>query len=419
VTSDYAGKVVKCAKCKHRLRVPQPPGAPAQPKPQDDLAVLKAAQEQPAADEGGMPDMGDMNELLQLEASAPSLEDPLQLSPLEEPGADSSAQDYESQFPTRQSYQANGGKEKKKNKLVVPIVIGAVCIVLLVIGYVAVNSFLNSLTSTLDTIDDSQAGANYDEVQQFTEDYIALLADGNIDAAIEKLSPDVKVTTGKDQIERLANLVGKNEIVEWEIVSEHCEEGLRGNQYYLWYKLRYAEDIQVFIASVRQVDEGFTIDGIAAEGSMGRTEVIGQQSFIELSEMAMKSKFSETEDIGAIGAFAAKSFCGIMVVILILALIQIISWWVLFEKAGRPGWAAIVPFYNIFVLADIGEQTTWVACGACFGGIIPIAGPIVEIACWIMISFGVAKTFERSILFGIGLFLLPFIFFPILAFSRD
>jgi hypothetical protein len=53
----------------------------AQPKPQEDLAPLRLAPQQPAADEGGMPDLGDMNDLLQLEASAPSLEEPLQLKP--------------------------------------------------------------------------------------------------------------------------------------------------------------------------------------------------------------------------------------------------------------------------------------------------------------------------------------------------
>ena len=418
VPPSYGGKVVRCAKCKHRLRVPQPHGAAAQPKPQDDLAVLKAAQEQPAADEGGMPGLGDMNDLLQLEASAPAVEDPLQLSPLEEPAADSRAQDYTDQFPTRPSYQADGGEEKKKNKLVVPIVIAAVCIVVLVIGYVVVSSFMSSFTSTLDTVE-SQAGANYDEAKQFTRNYISLLADGDIEAAIEILSPDVKAAPGKDQIETLAKLIGTSEIVEMKLGPIHYEQDLESEHYYLWYTLNYDRDVALFIASVRQVDEEFTIDGIALGGSLGSSVVIGPLTELELTDKAMKGIIPEMEEIGAIGALVAKSFCGIMVVILIIVLIQIISMWVLFEKAGQPGWAAIIPFYNIFVLAEIGEQTTWVAVGACFGGFIPIVGAIVEIACWIMISVGVAKTFERSVLFGIGLFLLPFIFYPILAFSRD
>lgn len=419
VSPDYAGKVVRCAKCKHRLRVPQPHGVAAKPKPQDDLAPLRLAPQQPAADEAGMPGLGDMSDLLQLEASAPSIEDPLQLSPLEEPATDSRVQDYESQFPTRPAYQTDGGGEKKRNKLVVPIVIGAVCIVALVIGYVVVNSFMNSLTSSLDTIDESQAGANYDEAKQFTRNYIALLADGNIEAALEQLSPDVKAATGKEQIETLAKLIGTSEIVEMKLGPIHYEQDLAAEHYYLWYTLDYDRDVAIFVASIRQVDEEFTIDGIALGGSLGPSVVIGPLTEQELTVKAMKGMVPEMEEIGAIGALVAKSFCGIMVVFLIIFLIQIISWWVLFKKAGKPGWAAIIPFYNIFVLADIGDQTTWVAVGACFGGFIPIVGAIVEIACWIMISVGVAKTFERGVLFGIGMGLLPFIFYPILAFSRD
>lgn len=81
VPPSYGGKVVRCAKCKHQLRVPSAPGAAAQPKPQDDLVPLIAGQEQPAADGSTMPGLGDMGDLLQLEASAPSLEDPLRLKP--------------------------------------------------------------------------------------------------------------------------------------------------------------------------------------------------------------------------------------------------------------------------------------------------------------------------------------------------
>ena len=44
VSQDYAGKVVKCAKCKHRLRVPQPPGKPAQPQAPEGLASLRGGE---------------------------------------------------------------------------------------------------------------------------------------------------------------------------------------------------------------------------------------------------------------------------------------------------------------------------------------------------------------------------------------
>lgn len=44
---------------------------------------------------------------------------------------------------------------------------------------------------------------------------------------------------------------------------------------------------------------------------------------------------------------------GSMVIWLILLLIVIISLWKIFEKAGEPGWAALIPIYNVIILLKI------------------------------------------------------------------
>ena len=406
VSPDYAGKVVRCAKCKHRLRVPQPPGAAPQPKPQDDLAPLRLAPQQPAADEAGMPGLGDMSDLLQLEASAPSIEDPLQLSPLEEPAADSRVQDYESQFPTRPAYQTD--REKPKKSILVPVIIAAVCIVGLVVGFVVIKGYVGKPVTTA-----SRAGAALEDAREFAADYITLLADGDVDAAIEKLSPEVKEYTDKDQIEILAKKIGKSEIQKMEDGPKHYEEIPRGNLFYFWYDLTYEEGEQSVIVCVREVDTGFTVDGIAVQEPFGQAVAIGHRSFEQLAQTIMVSAAR------GVAAFLARIACVLIVVLLVIGLIQTIAMWVIFEKANQPGWASIVPFYNMWVLAEVGDQSGWVGLGACFGGAIPVVGPIVQIALWIVISMGVAKSFGRGVLFGIGLSLLPFIFYPILAFSRD
>jgi len=363
-------------------------------------------QEQPATDEGGLPDLGDMNELLQFEASAPAIEEPLEPSPLEEPVDESGAEDYARQLPRRPSFQTGAGKERRKSPLVLIITV-AVCFLGGLIGYVVVQSFTGGPEPT-----ESQAGFNLDGAKKFTEDYIALLEDGDIDAAVELLSPELKRYTDKYQIEILAKMVGKSEIVELKVLSTHFEEGIRGNQYYLWYKLSYDLGIQGFVASVREVDTGFTIDGIAVKGTLGQTVAIGRQSFHYLSGMAMASKIKSVRNI------IEKSFCGFIVVILIIALIQIIAMWVLFEKAGQPGWAAIVPFYSMWVLAEVGDKPGWMGLAMCFCGFIPVVGFILYWVFWVTISIGVSKSFGRGVAFGIGLSFVPFIFYPILAFSR-
>ena len=40
-------------------------------------------------------------------------------------------------------------------------------------------------------------------------------------------------------------------------------------------------------------------------------------------------------------------------IVLALVIVSIAGKWKMFEKAGRPGWAAIIPYYNTYVEFDI------------------------------------------------------------------
>ena len=84
--------------------------------------------------------------------------------------------------------------------------------------------------------------------------------------------------------------------------------------------------------------------------------------------------------------------------------------WKIFEKAGHPGWAAIVPFYNFWILTiEIAEEEElWFILS-----LIPCA----NIVAFYIIDLGVAKKFGKSTEFGIGMFLLPFVFYPLLGFG--
>jgi len=100
-----------------------------------------------------------------------------------------------------------------------------------------------------------------------------------------------------------------------------------------------------------------------------------------------------------------------IIVILLLELViigfMIASMWKLFTKAGKPGWAAIVPIYNTIVLLEIAGKPWWWL----FLFMIPIAGLIFAI---ITIN-QVAIAFGKTSGFTVGLILLPIVFFPILA----
>ena len=100
---------------------------------------------------------------------------------------------------------------------------------------------------------------------------------------------------------------------------------------------------------------------------------------------------------------------GMFAMLLWLAVVVLIiaSFWIVFTKAGQPGWACIVPIYNIIILLQIARKPLW--------WIILMLIPLVNIVIGILVVIEIAKNFGKSAGFGIGLLFLPFIFYPILA----
>jgi uncharacterized RDD family membrane protein YckC len=83
--------------------------------------------------------------------------------------------------------------------------------------------------------------------------------------------------------------------------------------------------------------------------------------------------------------------------------------WKVFEKAGQPGWAAIVPIYNVIVMLDIADLPRW--------WIVLYLIPLVNFVAFLLVSLSIAEKFGQSTSFGVGLALLAFIFWPILGFG--
>ena len=96
-----------------------------------------------------------------------------------------------------------------------------------------------------------------------------------------------------------------------------------------------------------------------------------------------------------------------LIVMLAIVVLVIAAFWTVFTKAGQPGWACIVPIYNIIVLLQIARKPLW--------WIILMLIPLVNIVIGILVVIEIAKNFGKSAGFGIGLLFLPFIFYPILA----
>ncbi len=97
----------------------------------------------------------------------------------------------------------------------------------------------------------------------------------------------------------------------------------------------------------------------------------------------------------------------------ITILVNIISLWKIFKKAGLKGWEAIIPLYNFVMLVQITESPSIVYALFFIPGINFIGIPIAH---W-MVTSNLAKRFNKDIGFVIGLIFLPIVFYPLLAFG--
>jgi hypothetical protein len=90
-----------------------------------------------------------------------------------------------------------------------------------------------------------------------------------------------------------------------------------------------------------------------------------------------------------------------------IVVFEIAALWKVFQKAGQPGWAAIIPIYNAIVLIQIAGKPVW--------WVLLYLVPIVNIVVAVIVVHNISKNFGHDVGFTLGLIFLGFIFYPILA----
>jgi hypothetical protein len=98
-----------------------------------------------------------------------------------------------------------------------------------------------------------------------------------------------------------------------------------------------------------------------------------------------------------------------LLVQLAISIAVIAGFWKVFTKAGQPGWASLVPFYNAYVMVQIAGKPTW--------WMILFFIPVANVIALFVVSIGIAEKFGKGTGYGVGLALLSFIFYPMLGFS--
>ena len=120
------------------------------------------------------------------------------------------------------------------------------------------------------------------------------------------------------------------------------------------------------------------------------------------------------ETYEAYDAAASAVGAGIMIVYslfcLVLCIVLIVAMWKMFVKAGKPGWACIVPFYSQYCLFDIAMGNGWL--------FLLTFVPCVNVVMTFMCYYKLAGAYGKGAGFGIGLIFLTPIFMMILGFGK-
>lgn len=120
--------------------------------------------------------------------------------------------------------------------------------------------------------------------------------------------------------------------------------------------------------------------------------------------------------MGAWGAF----FLIYSLVVLALSVVMIVAMWKVYKKAGQPGWASLVPFYNVYVLNKMTGRPEWFFWAALASMLLMFVWIPVFYVFWLIWCLDLAKSFGRSATFGVvGLFLFGFVGWPMLGFGKD
>ena len=82
-----------------------------------------------------------------------------------------------------------------------------------------------------------------------------------------------------------------------------------------------------------------------------------------------------------------------LLVILAISLVCIAGLWKVFTKAGQPGWAVLIPFYNTYILLKIAGRPGW--------WLVLYLIPIVNFIIIIIVAIDIAKAFGQSTAWGV------------------
>lgn len=128
--------------------------------------------------------------------------------------------------------------------------------------------------------------------------------------------------------------------------------------------------------------------------------------FVENTRMQHALLLLDTTDTSASSGAGGVIF---LIIALGIGIFYLAALWAIYAKAGKPGWACIIPIYSTIVLLQI--------CGRPWWWFLLMFIPVVNIVLGFIVLYDLSKSFGRGAGFLLGLIFLGFIFYPVLGFG--
>jgi len=117
---------------------------------------------------------------------------------------------------------------------------------------------------------------------------------------------------------------------------------------------------------------------------------------------------AETTSSNVAGAFFGGT---VLIVEIALIVLAIVGLWMTLRKADKPGWGAIIPIYNTYLIIKMAGRPGW--------WLILFFIPIVNIIILLIVALDVAKNFGHGSGFGVLLWIFPMIMYLVLGFGSS
>lgn len=404
VLSKYGGKKFTCLACKQATAIPKPAAAPALDLVDPDIL------ESPEVVADDIPQYQLKNEPDDESVLAPQEFD---VSRVRRPTTTK---------PTHKKTRSESSPLLAKLKIPLIAIAG---IAGLIIGFLVITSLFKGGSDT-----DIAGPVQSPEAIAFAEDNVTLLHEMKPKDLRFRFRDEVPVDA--DQIQELAYSVSLGEIENIASAVTYSKVGEGAAGYIVESVITYAgqftrtvqagicigtewtEDEYGYLVDPEEVSSLVSLKVLNADGA--ELHAIGETADYLITRL---NTFVAENVIEILPGVNSTVIFTLLIVFLISIFITLFSQIAIFVRAGEPGWAVFVPIYREVCMARIAEkpEILGVVCGIAF--FVPSIGQVAYLILFCMFSIGIARAFDKGILFGLGLAFLPVIFYPILAFSGN